>query len=346
MPYILLKRNDIPAGVLQTLDLQPNTSIGEEAYAPYSQTGYRIPPPRATVALLNNAGVITFESAREGLAAWFLTNVDDGSGATAFILFTIGPPNAAPGDSLGIDATPVGGPLVIFNFTATPLLSNDVLIGIDQDATTVNLIAAINNPVNGLLPFLAAVPGAAPNITRLNAAASGTAYNAMQIVPAGATFIPAVPTLFAGGADADALTAAEADQNVLDVLGLMNFGLGAAPAAMNLAAINGALTTGTIVAADVASILDILAGRQYYVPAGVQIETGSAFGVVPAVGTAGGPNWDVTKGFRRIYESGYLRNSFREGRLSQWSDAAYTLNGTTGAAVAVYNNDGTLYTGT
>jgi hypothetical protein len=336
MPYLLLKRSDIPAGVLQTLDLQPNTLIREEAYRPVGQTGYRIPPPVATVALTNAAGTITFTNQAEGLAAWFLTNVDDGGSAAASLPVTFLPANPAPGDTIDIDATAIGGPpLVTFTFVIGPPGGpTDVTIGIDQNATALAFIAVLTAYVP-LQPFVTAVPGA-PGDVIITAVQVGTAGNTVFVIPTG-NFVPVGPNPLAGGADANSLTQ--------DVLGLMNYGVAAAATAMNLAAINGALTTGTIVAGDVASILDILAGRQYLVPAGVQIETGAAFSVVPAVGATGGPNWDVDQGFRRIYQSGALRISFGEGRLSLWTDNAYTLNGTAGAAVAVYNDDGTLYTG-
>lgn len=336
MPYILLKRPDVPNGVLQTLELAPYTSIGEKAYGAYGQTGYRIQPPSETCVLVNAAGVITFNREAEGLAAWFLTNVNDGTGAFATMTMNIAAGNAAPGDTVLVDPTVLGGAPVLFTFSAAPVLPTDVLVGATNIDSAINLAAAMSAPINGLNPYITATPNVTlPGDVDIAGAAEGTAYNGILVTTVGANLAPPGPTPTAGGLDADSLTAAEADQNVQDVLGLF-YGIGTVPVAMDLAGINAVLTTGQIVAGDVTSILDILAGRQYVVPAGVQIEAGSAYGVVPAVGATGGPNWDVTVGFRRIYETGKLRISFGEGRLAQWVADDY---------LAVYNNDGTLYTG-
>jgi len=345
MPYILLKRADIPNSVYQTLDLWPNTSQRRFPYETYGQTGYRIQPPTETVVLDNAAGVITFASQAEGLAAWFLTNVNDGTGAFATLTANIAVGNAAPGDTVTIDLTPLGLPPVVFLFVpGAPATPEDVTVGVNNVASAVNLAAQITAH-----PLVGAYFSGTPNVTLpgdvdIDALAVGTLYNGILVSTVGAALTPVLPTPTAGGADADALTAAEADQDVTDVLSLF-YGAGVTPVAMDLAGINGALTTGQIVAGDVASILDILAGRQYLVPAGVQIEAASAYGVTPAVGAVGGPNWDVDAGFRRIYQSGKLRISFHEGRLSLARSANFTYLGVAGAAVAVYNNDGTLYTG-
>jgi hypothetical protein len=345
MPYIIQKRSDIAAGVLQTLDLQPNTSIREEAYKPHGQTAYRIVPPVATVALTNAAGTITFTNAAEGLAAWFLTNVANGGAVAASGVLT-GALNFADTETVTIGAK-------VYTFQA--VLTNvdgNVLVGGTLAASIQNLLNAINLGAGAGVAYAAATT-AHPSVTAtgstgttltVTAITVGTAGNSIATTETAANAAWGAATL-AGGVDAAALTAAQADQNVTDILGLLGWNVAGAATALNLAAINGAITTGTILAADVASILDILAGRQYLVPAGVQIETGAAFTVSPAVGVTGGPNFDVDAGFRRIYEAGSLRISFNEGRLSRWADNAYVFGGNTGAAVAVYNDDGTLYTG-
>jgi len=347
MPYILHKRSDVPNSVLQTLDLWPNTSQRRFPYETYGQTGYRTQPPTETCQLVNNAGVITFLAQAEGLAAWFLTNLNDGTGALATLTINIAAGNAGVGDTVLIDLTALGLGTITFIFqVAPPATPEQVQIGGSNLISATNLAARISAH-----PLVSAYFTGTPNVgiggdVDITSTAVGTLYNGIPITTAGANLTPAGPTPTAGGADADALTAAEADQDVTDVLGLMNYGVPAGAAgALNLAAINGALTTGQIVAGDVASILDILAGRQYLVLAGVQIEAASAFAVVPAVGAAGGPNFDVNQGFRRIYDGGVLRISFNEGRLSEASGVNFIYGGVTGAAVAVYNNDGTLYTG-
>jgi hypothetical protein len=98
MPYIIVKRSDIPDGVLQaTLDLKPNTSLRNFPYQPVGQTRYE-------KQLLNQDPVIsafTFQEACAGLRAWFLTNVSSGSGAaSAGQITTCLPANFADGDTL------------------------------------------------------------------------------------------------------------------------------------------------------------------------------------------------------------------------------------------------------
>lgn len=347
MPYILLKRSDIPAGVLQNLDLRPNTSQRKFPYETFGQTGYRIQPPHDPVVLANAGGVITFAAQAEGLVAWFLTNVNDGTGAAAVGTATIAA--VAAGDTLTIGTVPAFT-LAAVNAARTPGgmdFSDSAFAGSDILAAS-SLVAAIMDDANWATigvtrPVSADNGGGTLAVVTITALADGTAYNYLLTENTGGTTI--VVAGMAGGLDADALTAAEALQDATDVLGLLNYGVPAAPAgALTLAAINGALTTGTITAGQVTNILDILAGRQYLVPAGVQIEAASAFGVVPAIGAVGGPGWDVTEGFRRIYTTGALHISMGDGRLELMASNAFTYLGVAGAAVAVYNDDGTLFT--
>lgn len=74
MPYICMIRDDIPDGVLQVLDLYPNTSLRNQIYDPVGQTKYVNRVVNDTVGL--NA---SFETSAEykGLAAYLLDNVED-----------------------------------------------------------------------------------------------------------------------------------------------------------------------------------------------------------------------------------------------------------------------------
>lgn len=144
-----------------------------------------------------------------------------------------------------------------------------------------------------------------------------------------------------GGAS---LTPAEAVTNADDVLGLLAFGdLTSAAGVLTVAAINGALTTGAIVGGQLQALLDVLAGQEYTVPAGVQIETGGALAVDPAIGADGGPFFGP---IRRVFDTSSLTLSVNTGVLSGYLDNGFLyqgVGGTNGEAVAVYNDDGTLF---
>lgn len=76
MPYICLRRTDIPQGILQVLDLWPNTSQRNPAIDPPGQTKYvSFNPQNDTVA--TNGGRVTL-AAYNGLAAYLLDNVVEG----------------------------------------------------------------------------------------------------------------------------------------------------------------------------------------------------------------------------------------------------------------------------
>jgi hypothetical protein len=145
-----------------------------------------------------------------------------------------------------------------------------------------------------------------------------------------------------GGAS---LTVAEATTNATNVLNLLAFGdLTTAAGALTVAAINGTGGfTGTVVAGQLQALLDVLAGQTYTVPAGVQVEAAGAFNVQPAIGADGGPFYgDI----RRIYDTSSLLLSVNTGELQGFLDTGFEYRGVGGAqgeAVAVYNDDGTLF---
>jgi len=222
MPFLVMKRDDIPRGTLQVLDLAPNTSNRNLIYEPVGQTKYVNPVQNDPVDL--TAGpTVTFATAANGLAAWFATTIDDGGGAS--------------------------------------------------------------------------------------------------------------------------LTKVEAEGNAAAVLALYAFGdLTAAAGAMDLATVNGALVAGALTADQHTTMMQILAGRDYTVPRNVEIETGGAFGVVPAVGDDGGP---VLGPYRETFTTGQLRISILEGRLAGFLDSGFvyadTAGDPNGEALVVYDDDGTIF---
>jgi hypothetical protein len=144
-----------------------------------------------------------------------------------------------------------------------------------------------------------------------------------------------------GGAS---LTPAEAQTNADDILGLLAFGdLSSAAGILTVAAINGALSVGSITAGQLQALLDVLSGQTYTVPAGTQIEAGATLDVDPAIGADGGPAFgDI----RRVFSTSSLALSVATGHLSGFVDNGFEyqgVGGTNGEAVAVYNDDGTLF---
>jgi hypothetical protein len=333
MPYILMKRSDVPAGALQNLELKPNTSQRRFPYQNPGQTGYRVPPANDAVTLTGGVN----DTTAAGLSAWFVSEVNDGTGVAAS--GTAALTSVVNGNTLTIGTTPnavftaaatdVSGSL---NFLNTATATSDIL-------AAGSLAAAINDDANwaavGIARPVSAANGVSNTVT-ITALADGTAGNYTLTVNAGTI----VPIGMASGVDADSITGPQGVVDAADVLTLLSYGsLLVAPGVLTLAAINGALTTGAIVAAQLSEVLDILAGRPFVMAAGAVVATGGVW----AAGA--GTFTDDPAGIRRVYETGSLRNSFLNGRLAQWTSNAFVYGNNAGAALAVYNDDGTLYTG-
>lgn len=75
MPYICLARNDIPNGVLQVLDLDPNTSLAL-ASGPQPQTRYINRPLSQTATVIRTTGGLSSDV--RGLAAYLFDRVEPG----------------------------------------------------------------------------------------------------------------------------------------------------------------------------------------------------------------------------------------------------------------------------
>jgi len=83
MPHLCVRRTDIPKGVLQVLDLWPNTSQRNSVIDPEGQTRYLSSPTHDSVSLTAFATV----EAYEGLGAYLVDNVvaaGVGAGTGAF----------------------------------------------------------------------------------------------------------------------------------------------------------------------------------------------------------------------------------------------------------------------
>lgn len=96
MPYIIMRRTDIPNGVLQVDDLKPNDSQRNYSIEPPGQSGYVRNIANSDVVVTSGAGPIVTVGDACGLAAYLIDNVEDSSGsaltaavanlATAFIV--------------------------------------------------------------------------------------------------------------------------------------------------------------------------------------------------------------------------------------------------------------------
>ena len=88
MPYIAMRRTDIPNGVLQVLDLVPNTSLRNQIYDPIGQTKYINRFTTDTLAALSaNLTVAEYS----GLAAYLIDHVEDN---VANVMITVARANA------------------------------------------------------------------------------------------------------------------------------------------------------------------------------------------------------------------------------------------------------------
>jgi hypothetical protein len=348
MPYIIMKRDDVPAATLQVLDLDPNTSLRNYTLDVPGQTKYINPAQNETVVgfIPTAMELTTFRDAR-GLAAWFITNAPSGGGVAATAAFTIAAGNAADGDTVTIGTSPVGGPDVTLTFRTAPSTIFEVLIGATADASASNLAGVVNNLPVGLAPYVnGSFGGSGTGDCDITAVQDGVAGNAITLAETSANI--SAPATLATGVNAVPMTFDEANADAQDVLDLLAFGdLTAAAGVLTVAAINGALTAGFITAAQLPDVLDILAGREYFVPAGTLVADAGVFEISPAVGTANGPRF-IAATNRTLFLNDGLTLSVATGELEGYLDTGFIYSGVAGdpngEAVAVYNDDGTIFT--
>lgn len=80
MPYIIMRRADIPNGVLQVDDLKPNDSQRNYTLDPPGQSGYVRDIPTADTVVTTGAGPILTVRDACGVAAYLIDNVEDSAG--------------------------------------------------------------------------------------------------------------------------------------------------------------------------------------------------------------------------------------------------------------------------
>lgn len=340
MPYIIMKRSDIPDGTLQVLDMEPNTSLRNLTLDAPGQTKYVNAVDNETVVTLG-AGPVTSFREYSGLSAWFLARTNDGTAVAAAGSVDIAAGNAAPGDTVTVNTSAVGGPSVTFTFSAAPASSTDVLVGGTEDDSATNLAAAINNPFNGLAPYvMAAAPGGGPpSPVTITAVTAGTAGNSIVLGAVGANLSTVA---MAGGVDAMAISAADANASALAVLGQLAFGdLTAAAGVLDLATVNGLVVGAVLDAASHAELMNMLAGAKFALPAGTQVADAGGFHIVD-------PPVAAPSGNRPLFLNDGLPLSFVMGELAEFTDSSFVYQGVAGdpngEAVVVYNDDGTFFT--
>lgn len=141
--------------------------------------------------------------------------------------------------------------------------------------------------------------------------------------------------------DGGALSAAQANTIALALIARLDTG-----AAMTTASVN-AVIQATVAASGIgvgnsvgtlAQLLKILAGGEYILPIGTSADTGAG-------------NYDAaqdgaftTGQFLQTRQSGALEISLGDGHLAEFIDSTFSYAGTTGAALVVLDDDGTVKT--
>lgn len=177
--FICVKRDDIPNGALQVLDLSPNTSQRNAAIDPKGQTKYLGRPANDTVALSSNRTVAAYH----GIAAYLLDHVEDN---VANVAITPAIANAA---ALAVIARLDAGGTITAANVATDLVASGAGAGTSLVANGSNgVLADFLSVVAGgdyLLPAGTLIGGTQPS-TR--AAATFGTLSQRKIYASGAPF--------------------------------------------------------------------------------------------------------------------------------------------------------------
>lgn len=343
MPYIIRKRSDIPDGLVQTLELFPNTSQRVFSYQKNPQTGYIRTITNETDTTVT-AGVV--DATIEGLTAFFLGSVSAGGGAQATATLTVDTfANLGGGETFTISD---GVNTVTFEIVKTgadlPVTVGNVPVDISTDTSAADVSATCTSVITAqqalgnldVTPVDGAGTVALTNDNQnIPVADQNNTDNASTLGGAGAI------TAFVGATASVPLSVAQASTDATDVLTLLAYDDGATDSSdLDLASVNGAITTGSLTFSQHADLMQVLAGRPFV------LEADEDLGAADFEG--GGEFSDDPAGIRDIYETGALRLSFSQGRLSTLADSefSYEVPGTgdvSGAALTVYADDGTLF---
>lgn len=155
-----------------------------------------------------------------------------------------------------------------------------------------------------------------------------------------------IDTVEAGGIGAgiDAFTATQANDAAAAIIAISTAGtilrLQEVDAALNGIVAQSELTTsgGSLSIGSLSEVLRILSGDEYVVPGGSMIATGVGGGTfVPTKAGA-----FTTGVYRQLYTTSSFVLSNAVGQLSKLKAATFEYDGTTGSAVAVYSETGTV----
>lgn len=336
MPFICLRRTDVPAGVLQALTLKPNKSRQNLVYDPPAQTKYVSYRPDNDTVATTGAGPITTNAAYSGIAAYLIDHAQAGgltggeAALTAANANTVAAALVARLDGgLSLTLTVVNAALAaeVANTDLSPGTAASGTITVDVNA---NIDAGEAVTIGGL--DLDAVVGAAGvdeytigGDEAASAANIATAINLATnsfttIVTASALGAVVTVTAVVPGAAGDAITLAVDDATSHSVSGA------------TLAGSTGSGSTG-----DLDALLRIIAGELYTVPAGSEIENASNQMVQTDQGAFG-----TNDRILRTYQTGAFELSRTQGELSVLKGATFSYLGTTGAAVTIYDDSGNV----
>jgi len=171
MPYIIMRRTDIPNGVLQVDDLKPNDSQRNYTLDPPGQSGYVRDIPVSETVITSGLGPIVTVRDACGLAAYLIDNVED-SGGTAL-------PDVIANDSaaLIIARAQAGLPLALADVNAA-MVASGATAGTDlEGGTSTGMLSEVLEILSGAkyeLPAGSEVEdgGGAFNTTRMGSFAT------------------------------------------------------------------------------------------------------------------------------------------------------------------------------
>lgn len=330
--HLHIKRTDIPSGLLQINDLFPHTSLSNTVNLPPGQTRYlnRASSSWSTVATSGSNPIITV-AAYQGLAAYLLDNLVSGGGtipvqATATITVT-GVPVAGTITIGGVVLTAVAG-------ARTPGSNDfDGTLG-TTDLVAAEIVAAINDVANGFDAIVTAA--AVGSIVTITAVPIGVLGNAITLTEVSAE-ITISGALLTGGVSTGtgAVTAANANAMSTALLAIADAGT-----ALTLAAVNAAITgvvagttltgggsTGTLL-----SLLQVIGGRIYSVP---------AESIIQAAGVKSSAKGSLdTSYWKPTVRGGVFEASLLGGQLLKMKSSTFTYKSTTGAVLVAYDDNG------
>lgn len=365
MPFICLAQSTIADGIVNILDLLPNSSLRNLIYEPVGQTKY-VNRVQNEAVFVNATGLVLRDT--RGLGAYLVDNVEVGGNA-----FATGTIQAA--SVLNTNTVTIGGVLftAVDGGAADPALQQfDSLAGSGSDINTAaSLVATINNAASQALfgpgPTVTAANGGTDTVTVTADVAGATGdlalatNSALTVILSGATMTRASGTAWTqttlGVATAALIARVDAGQSL--TLTDVNTILGAVGATLTGA-------TGTLV-----DLLSILAGRGYLIRAGAAVLSGGAFNPTRVGGfTEGKLVWDTAvntsttgttvqyevKPIKATYDGGAFQMSLLLGALNRfatgvtlWPDsdqlppiAGQTVQVDNARLITVYDDDGSL----